>query len=129
MNRVCLVGNLTKKPQVRAAGSYTVSEFTVAVTNGNKDYTDFVACESWGKVAEIVSTYGDKGKLISVEGTLKGGMQTRKNGDRFYKLIVVAQNIRFLGKKDDYEKKGSGKPVSYEEADREDSLLDEDIPF
>ena len=104
LNRVILIGRLTKKPELRFLPNGTATAgFTLAVdrpfTNkqGERE-TDFLPIVTWRKVAENCAEYLDKGSLVAVDGRI----QTRnyeKDGRRVYITDVVAENVRFLDKR------------------------------
>lgn len=102
MNRVCLVGRLTAKPELRYTGSNVpYSRFTVAVnrtfsSNNGERETDFINCIIWRKQAENVCNYLNKGSLVSVEGRIQTGSYDDKDGNRRYTTDVVADSVQFL---------------------------------
>lgn len=101
MNRVALIGRLTKDPELRTTQSGTsVCSFNLAVnrrvqTSGQPD-ADFISCVAWGKSADNMTTYLHKGSLIGVEGRIQTSSYDNKKGERVYKTHVVAENIQFL---------------------------------
>ena len=101
MNRVCLVGRITAKPELRYTNSnIPYTRFSVAVdgipgSNGERR-TDFINTVAWRKQAENVCQYLDKGSLVSVEGRLQTSNYTDKDGNKRYTMDVQADNIRFL---------------------------------
>ena len=104
MNKIILVGRLTKDPEVRttSAGFNTVN-FTVAVnrnfknTEGNYD-ADFISCVAYGNQADLVSKYLDKGSKVSVEGHIQTGSY-EKDGKKTYTTDIVVEKIQFLDSK------------------------------
>ena len=104
MNKVCLVGRLTKDPELRSTTSgRAVCQFTVAINrtftnqNGQRE-ADFIPVVVWDKSAENLARYMHKGSLVSVDGRI----QTRnyeKDGQRRYVTEVVADNVQFLDSK------------------------------
>jgi single-strand DNA-binding protein len=98
MNKVLLIGRLTKDAELRyTANGKAVASFTVAVQR-NKEEADFINCVAWNKTAENLANYTSKGSLIGVEGSI----QTRnyeKDGKRVYITEIWAQNVEFLGSK------------------------------
>jgi single-strand DNA-binding protein len=106
MNRVFLIGNLVRPPELRYTPSGTaVSDLRVAV---NRDYTtqsgerrqetDFLTVVVWGKQAETSAQYLDKGSPVLVEGRLQTREWEGKDGQRRNVVEVVAQRIQFLGR-------------------------------
>lgn len=104
INRVVLVGRITKDPVLRKTPNGTsVVSFTIAcnrrVPSQGQD-ADFINCVAWNKTADFMAQYVKKGALLGVEG----GIQTRnyddKNGKRVYVTEVVCDSVQFLeGKK------------------------------
>ena len=125
MNRVLLIGRLTTKPELRyTASNLPFSRFSVAVnrTFSNRDgerETDFINIVVWRKQAENVCNYLDKGSLVSVEGRLQQNSYEDRDGNRRYKLDVVADNIQFLN-----TKSKDTKPVVEEKKKEEDPFSD-----
>jgi single-strand DNA-binding protein len=108
-NRVLLMGNLTRDPQLRYLPSQTaVVEFGVAcnrrykTANGeDRDETTFVDCSAWGKTGELINQYFQKGKPIFIEGRLKYDQwEDKQGGGKRSKLTVVVENFQFVGSRD-----------------------------
>ena len=102
MNRVCLIGRLTTKPELRyTTSNIACTNITVAIdrTFGEEKKADFISVVVWRKQAENVCKYLDKGSLVSVEGRLQQNSYEDRDGNRRYKLDVVADNIQFLNTK------------------------------
>ena len=102
MNKVCLVGRLTAKPELRYTGSNVAyTRFTVAVnrtftsSNGQRE-ADFIGVIAWRRQAENICQYLDKGSLVSIDGRIQTGNFTDKDGTRRYTTDVVADNVQFL---------------------------------
>jgi len=106
LNRVLLIGNLTRDPELRYIPSGTaVAKFGVAV---NREYTDktsgekkentcFVDITVWGRQAETCNQYLSKGRPVFIEGRLEYSTWETKEGDKRNKLEVVAERVQFLG--------------------------------
>jgi single-strand DNA-binding protein len=102
-NRVILVGNLTRDPELRYIPSGTaVSEIGLAVNDRVKkgdqwvDETTFVDVTLWGRTAEVANEYLSKGSNILIEGRLK--LDTwEKDGQKRSKLRVIAEKMQMLG--------------------------------
>ena len=100
MNKVILIGRLTKDPELRfAAGSGTaVSRFSVAVTRPfKKDETDFINCVAFGKTAETISQYLTKGRQIAVTGSIRTGSYDAQDGTKRYTTDVAVESFEFIG--------------------------------
>lgn len=116
MNRVCLIGRLTSKPELRyTTSNIACTNITIAIDRnyGEEKKADFINIVVWRKQAENVCKYLDKGSLVSVEGRLQQSSYEDKDGNRRNRLDVVADNIQFLSKK----KKEETKIVEKEEED------------
>lgn len=107
MNKVILIGRLTRDPELRfTAGSGTaVSTFTLAVdrTFKNKDgqkEADFINIVVWNKRAEVVANYLRKGSLVAVSGRIQTRSYEGNDGQKKYVTEVVADDFQFLDKKD-----------------------------
>ena len=104
MNRVVLVGRLTKDPVLRkTANGVSVTSFTLACTRrfkqeGQPD-ADFINTVTWNKTADIVSQYTHKGSLVGVEGRIQTRSYDDKDGKRVYVTEVVADSVQFLESK------------------------------
>lgn len=100
MNRVILVGRLTKDPDLRYTSNGTaVCTVNIAVnrTYGNRDEADFMNVVVWRKQAENLANYMRKGGLIGVDGRLQSRSYDGQDGKRVYTLEVNAEFVTFLG--------------------------------
>ena len=100
MNKVVLIGRLTKDPELRyAAGSGTaVCRFTVAITRQfKKDETDFINCVSFGKTGETIAQYITKGRQIAVTGAIRTGSYDAQDGTKRYTTDVTVESFEFIG--------------------------------
>ena len=104
LNRVLLAGNLTRDPQVRFfANEKAVADFGLAINRRSKDAdgqtkdeTTFVDCEAWGRDAELIGQYCQKGRGIFVEGRLKlDTWEDKKDGSKRSKLKIVVERFQF----------------------------------
>jgi single-strand DNA-binding protein len=105
VNVVNLAGRVGGDPEVKYFESgKVVAKFTMAVNRNGKDVPpDWVNVEAWGKTAETVGNYLRKGALIGVHGSLKTESWQDKEGNPQSKLVVKADQFRFLGSKKDSE--------------------------
>jgi len=100
MNKVILIGRLTKEPELRkTANANSVVSFTLAVNRrlggGQEPQADFIGCVAWNRTADLMNQYLHKGSMIAVEGRI----QTRnyeREGQRVYVTEVVAESVQFL---------------------------------
>jgi single-strand DNA-binding protein len=105
-NKIILVGNLTRDPQLKYLPSQmAVTEFGLAVNNKyrtksgeDREEVCFVDCSIFGKGAEIINQYCQKGKQILVEGRLKyDSWEDKQGGGKRHKHSVLVENFQFLG--------------------------------
>ena len=102
MNKVELVGRLTAKPELRYTSSnMAYARFSVAITRAfanaqGERGTDFINVVVWGKQAENVANYLDKGRLVGVEGSIQTGSYTDKDGNKRTSFDVRADRVEFL---------------------------------
>lgn len=134
LNKVILVGNLTKDPETKFLPSgQAVGNLRIATnrkfkaSNGEwKEEVTYVAIEVWGKQAENCQEYLRKGSAILVDGRLKLNEWTTQDGQKRSQLSVAAERVQFLGGKaqSDGGQQGAG-------AQPEDNppASDDDIPF
>jgi len=115
-NRVVLVGNLTRDPELRYIPSGTaVSEIGLAVNDRVKkgdqwvDETTFVDVTLWARTAEVANEYLSKGSSVLIEGRLKLDMW-EKDGQKRSKLRVVADKMQMLGGRGGDGGNGGGRP-------------------
>lgn len=130
LNRCEFIGNVGKPPEVRFTGANPVANFSVACNEKWKDKagntqerTEWVRCVAWGKLAEIVGSYVEKGKLVYVAGR----MQTReyeKDGAKRYSTEIVVETLKLLGSKNDR----GGAPAP-DRAPAGGPPSDDDLPF
>lgn len=134
MNKVILVGRLTKDPVLKfTPGEGTaVTTFTLAVDRRFKkegqQQADFIPVVVWGKQAESTANYMSKGKLMAVSGRIQTRNYENKDGQKVYVTEVVAEEVKFLewGKDSNIENVDFGVPV---ESDVTPVNDDSDIPF
>lgn len=99
MNKVVLVGRLTKDPELRyAAGSgIPTSLFTVAVNRQRKkDEADFINCVAFNKTAELIAQYFVKGRRIAISGRIQTDSYTAQDGTKRYTTDVVVETFDFI---------------------------------
>ena len=155
MNKIILVGRLTRDPEVRSTSAgFQTANFTVAVSrnfknkDGNYD-ADFLNCVAFRNTADFVSKFFKKGNLISLEGRVQTRNYDAQDGTKRYVTEVVVENVEFVGGKNesssqsntDYVDAPSEAPIDempeydiptsdpYENYDKEVSLSDNDLPF
>jgi len=106
MNKVILMGRLTRDPDVRYSqneNSTAVARFTIAVDRRFKrdgDQTaDFISCVAFGKTAEFFEKYMKQGTKVCAEGRIQTGSYTNREGNKVYTTDVVVENVEFAESK------------------------------
>ena len=105
LNKVFLIGNLTRDPELRYTPSgLAVTTFTVAANRSyttpsgeKKDATTFMRTVAWGKRAEVCGEYLNKGSLVFVEGRIQNRNWQAQDGTKRTTVEIVANNVQFLG--------------------------------
>jgi single-strand DNA-binding protein len=129
VNKVIIVGNLTKDPESRSfPDGSPVANISVACNEKYKDkqgemkeVVEYINIVFFGKLADIVADYLRKGSSVYVEGKLKTEKYTDKQGIEKYSTKVVASSMQMLGGKPSGESKSAEKP--------QNSIVDDDIAF
>jgi single-strand DNA-binding protein len=129
LNRVILMGNLTRDPELRyipsgaAVASFGLAMNRVYTTQDGerKEETCFVDIDAWGKTAENCANYLTKGRLVLIEGSLQYRSWETEDGQKRSKLNVRAFSVQFLG-----GRREEGEPGAEGAAELE---ADDDIPF
>lgn len=123
---ISIVGTVTRDPELKDAGSTKLATFSVAVNRKvkNEKVASFFDCKAWGKTAETIAQYVNKGKPIYIQGEL---IQERweKDGEQKSKIVVNVNSFTFLpgGEKTEAKPKAPADPAHYE------PVGEEDIPF
>ena len=107
MNKVILMGRLTRDPEVRyTQGDNTsaVARFTLAVDrrfkrDGDQQTADFISCVAFGKTGEFIERYCHQGTKLVVEGRIQTGSYTNKDGQKVYTTDVVVEQVEFAESK------------------------------
>ncbi|MFA9376258.1 MAG: single-stranded DNA-binding protein [Lachnotalea sp.] len=137
MNNVNLVGRLTRDPEIRYSdGGSSIARFGIAVDRrfkqDNGPTADFINCIAFGKTAEFVEKYFNKGMRIGLNGRIQTGSYTNKDDQKVYTTDVVAENVEFVESKQDGNSAGSGGKPSPADADGFMNIpdgIDEELPF
>ncbi len=106
-NKVILMGNLTRDPELRYTPSgQAVTDISLAINRRTKtpegerrESVTYVEVTAWGKQAELINEYFSKGQAIFVEGRLSLDQWTAQDGQRRSKLRVVMEKLEFLGQR------------------------------
>jgi single-strand DNA-binding protein len=148
MNKVILMGRLTREPDVRysqnADGSMAVARYTLAVdrrrvrNNNDEQSADFISCVAFGRAGEFAEKYLHQGTKIVVTGRIQTGSYTNKDGQRVYTTDVVVEEQEFAESKS----AASGETAAYTPSRPEpsaaagdgfmnipDGVEDEGLPF
>ena len=139
MNRVNLIGRLTKDPELRftPGTGMAVSTFTIAIDRrkANKDgkkEADFIPIVVWGKQGENVANYMSKGRLIGISGRIQTRNYEGKDGIRRYVTEIVADEVQFLDYKNNSSNIAStndNNSTSYDSGWNDPIDDDDEIPF
>ena len=100
MNKVILIGRLTKDPELNyTAGTGTpVTRFSLAVTRPfKKDETDFINCVAFNKTGETIAQYLTKGRQLAIVGNIRTGSYDAKDGTKRYTTDVLVESFEFIG--------------------------------
>ena len=147
-NKVILIGNLTRDPDLRVTNTgLSICKLGLAVNRNyttkegeSKDETTYVDIDAFGKQAEILSKYMQKGKPLMIEGRLKLDQWESSDGQKRSKLGVVLENFQFIGGREESSSQSSN---AYEDnagrsseansnvnnANQSDESFDGDVPF
>ncbi|WP_322962221.1 single-stranded DNA-binding protein [Listeria monocytogenes] len=150
MNRVVLVGRLTKDPELRyTPAGVAVATFTLAVNrpfkNGQGEQeADFIQCVVWRKPAENVANFLKKGSLAGVDGRVQTRNYEGNDGKRVYVTEIVAESVQFLEPKNNnaegattndyqgeanYSNNSKTTPYRADSSQKKDSFADEGKPI
>lgn len=158
MNKIVLVGRLTRDPELRSTSAgFSTASFTVAVNRNFKNKeggydADFLPCVAFRNTADFISKFFKKGSMIGVEGRVQTRSYDAQDGSKRYVTEVVVENAEFVGGKNDgstptvntdttYMDAPAEAPIDvmpeydisksdpYENYDKEVSLSDNDLPF
>jgi len=128
LNRVILIGRLTRDPELKYTPSGTaVASFTLAVdrrpnAQGERE-ADFIPIVVWQKQAESCANYIGKGSLVAIDGRMQVRSYDDKDGNRRWMTEVIAENVRFL------DKRGEGRAPDAGAMGGDIGFTDDDIPF
>ena len=147
MNKVILMGRLTRDPEVRYSqgeSATAIARYTLAVDrrfnrNNDENSADFIGCVAFGRSAEFAERYLRKGTKVVVTGRIQTGSYTNKDGQRVYTTDVVAENVEFAESKN---ASGGGDNSGFNPSDRPSPSsaagdgfmnipdgIDEELPF
>ena len=141
-NRVVLTGRLTRDAEFNKFDNNAVARFTLAVDKGlskekkeemealGKPTADFIQCQAWGKTAEFINNYTEKGSRIAVVGRIQTGSY-EKDGQMVYTTDVLVQNVEVIDWKNSNFRNGnnSNSNGEFEYQNDFDPTEDNRIPF
>lgn len=138
MNKVMLIGRLTKVPELRSTpNGKQVCEFTLATNRINNEDADFISCIVWEKQAENLCKYQTKGSLIGIIGQLRT-TSYEKEGVRKYKTYVLVSEVEYLSSvshKEENEGQSETNPFAEmntkveSDIGQQIEITDQDLPF
>ena len=139
MNKVILMGRLTRDPEVRYSGgdnATAVARYSLAVDRrfkrDNEPSADFINCVGCGKTAEFAEKYFRKGMRICVVGRIQTGSYTNRDGQKVYTTDVVVEEQEFAESKGASENNGADRPQPTTDNNGFMNIpdgIDEELPF
>lgn len=133
MNKVILMGRLTKDPEVRYSqgeNSMAIARYTIAVDrrfnrNNDEASADFIGCIAFGKAGEFAEKYFRKGTKVAITGRIQTGSYTNKDGVKVYTTDIVIEEQEFAESKKDTPESASSTDGFMNIPDG----IDEQLPF
>lgn len=132
MNKVIIMGRLTKDPQTTQRNETTIARFTLAVDRRTKDkQTDFPSCVAFNKTAESITKWCKKGTKILIDGRIQTGSYTNKDNVKVYTTDVIVDSWEFAeSKKDGQEAASNGTAMGVNDGWQNiPDGIDEELPF
>ncbi|MDD6858209.1 MAG: single-stranded DNA-binding protein [Lachnospiraceae bacterium] len=143
MNKVILMGRLTRDPDVRYSQgeqAMAIARFTLAVDRrfkrDNEQQADFISCVAFARQGEFIEKYAHQGTKLVVEGRIQTGSYTNKDGVKVYTTDVVVENCEFAESKAAASQNEGAYQISRPEPTSEDGFMsipdgveDEGLPF
>ena len=143
MNKVILMGRLTRDPDIRYVQgeekTTVIARYTLAVdrrgSKGNGQTADFISCVAFDKIADFAERYLKQGIKLVVEGRIQTGSYTNKDGQRVYTTEVVVENCEFAESKGETTQQsgssteGTAGPAPDGFMNIPDGVEDEGLPF
>lgn len=134
MNKVILMGRLTRDPEIRYSNNIAIGRYALAVERrhqqeGTQQTADFINIVTFGKAAEFAEKYLKKGTKVLVTGHLQTGSYTNKDGQKVYTTDVIAEDQEFCEKKTDGTAQNNEGPtdgfINFPDGDG----IEDDLPF
>lgn len=136
MNKVILMGRLTRDAEIRYSekdNSKAIARYTLAVDrrykrDGDEQTADFISCVAFGRIAEFLERFGQRGIKFVIEGRIQTGSYKNKDGQTVYTTTVFTENIEFAESKRSENEAGAGSVDESGFMNIPDGI-DEDVPF
>lgn len=135
MNKVFLIGNLTRDPELtETASGVSVCRFSIAVNRNYTDadgerQTDFFNCTAWRGQAETIARYTQKGKKVAVTGSIQLRSYEDNEGIKRTAVDIITQEVEFLSPKASDDEVEAPKPKGKKKPTLQEMDDDSDIPF
>lgn len=141
MNKVIMIGRLTKDPEVRytqGENSMAIARFNLAVDRrikkDSEQSADFINCVSFGKTAEFIDKYFKKGTKIALVGRIQTGSYTNKEGQKVYTTDVVVEEVEFAESRGSGDNQQTSRPAPSQSTgdgfmNIPDGIDEEELPF
>ena len=136
MNKVIIVGRLTRDPEIKYStgeNATAIARFSLAVNRkfkndeGNYD-ADFINCVAFGKTAEFIEKYFSKGMAMGISGRIQTGNYTNKEGQKVYTTDVVVEETEFVESKNKTTSENTATNNANVQSDFEEAS-EEELPF
>lgn len=139
MNKVILMGRLTRDPEIRYSqgdNTMTIARYSLAVPRkfkrDNEPDCDFINCVAFGKTAEFIEKWCVKGTKLLVEGRIQTGSYTNKDGQKVYTTDIMVEQCEFAESKKMAEENNTARPQPMTDSDGFMNIpdgIDEELPF
>lgn len=134
MNKIQLVGRLTKDPEIRYTdGGSSIARFNIAVDRrfktDNGPTADFIPCVAFGKTAEFIEKYFNKGSRIGLCGRLQSGKYDTNNNETRYTLDCIVEEVEFVESKSNQTEQPNSSKASSDGFVNIPDGIDEELPF
>ena len=136
MNKVILMGRLTRDPEVRYSQgeqATAIARYTIAVDrrfrrDGDQQSADFIGCVAFGKLGEFAEKYLRKGTKVAIVGRIQTGSYTKPDGSKVYTTDVVVEEVEFAGGKSNSNDTTNNVPKNNDFVNIPDGA-EEEMPF
>lgn len=129
MNSVQLLGRLTKDPDITYTnndnGQMAIARFTLAINRIKRDEADFIRCVTFGKTAEVIEKYVNKGDRLAINGHIQTGQYTNREGQTVFTTEVIADRVDLIERKENANQSNSNDGFM----DIPDNVDDSGLPF